>query len=364
MRKFIFLVNGTSENWPGIRANRFAKPIRNFYSVSIYYKTSNKLYAMVNFIKIIIKEKPHFLYLMQPGYINSTAGIISKTLFKTKIIIDTGDISYEVAKLTGSRSYLEIIFIKNMEKLLLKMSDLIFVRGIYHKKYLNCLGYNNAYFIPDGVDTETITTMDETLELRKKLNLENYFTIGIIGTINWSKKLQMCYGWEILETVKIMNNLRVKGIIIGDGSGLYKLKEKAKEYGIHDKILFTGNIDYKGLAKYLNLIDVCISTQTNNIVGWTRTTGKLPIYLAHNRYILATKVGSATTILPEEMLVPYHGIKDPHYPEELAQRIRKLYYTPALLKLRENGHKIAKEHFEYSELAKKIATIIQNTMPV
>lgn len=359
MQKLIFLVNGDSESWAGIRARFFAVPINKLYRPIIYYKTEGKLQTTSNFIKKVIREKPQCLYILQPGYVNSIPGLLAKALFKTKIIIDIGDIAYEVAKLTGDRTFIALTITKIIEKLLWKLSDVIIVRGFYHKLYFDKLGYKNVHFIPDGIDTATTKPVENVKELRKQFGLENCFTIGVMGSINWSKKLQMCYGWEIIEAIKLLKDLQVKGVIIGDGNGIPILKEKAKEYKIYDKIVFTGRIRHEELPEYLNLIDVCISTQTNNIVGWLRTTGKLPIYLACNKYILTTKVGSAIRVLPEEMLIPYNGIKDIDYPGRLAQKIRNLYNNPNLLSVRKNGNQIAKEQFEYSKLAEKVADIIR-----
>ena len=75
----------------------------------------------------------------------------------------------------------------------------------------------------------------------------------------------------------------------------------------------------------LGLIDVCLSTQTNDLVGQVRTTGKLPLYLAAGRYILASRVGEAARILDEEMLVDYEGNNDLQYPEKLAERVLRLW---------------------------------------
>jgi hypothetical protein len=270
-----------------------------------------------------------------------------------KIIIDTGDLVYELAKLLGGRNFLSLLLIKYGEKLCLKLADIIIVRGIYHKKLLKKKGFKNVYFLPDGVDLRIIKpTQDPTL--RKKFNLQNYFTIGIIGTSIWSEKLQMCVGWEIVETIKLLKNLPIKGIIIGYGTGIEKLKKLSHNYHIQDKIIFIPKTPYHQLPTHLSLIDITISTQTNNSIGWVRTTSKLPLYLALNKYTLTTKVGTAYYILPKEMLIPYKGIKDNTYPSKLAQKIKKLYkknLSPNLIPL-------AHKYFSYHTLSHKLKTIL------
>src|SRR5439155_17871072 len=107
----------------------------------------------------------------------------------------------------------------------------------------------------------------------------------------------------------------VKGVVIGDGSGLPILRARCREYGIEDRVLFLGRLPYEELPRYLGLIDVCLSTQTNDLVGQVRTTGKLPLYLAAGRYVLASRVGEAARVLDADMLVDHDGQVDTGYPQ-------------------------------------------------
>jgi hypothetical protein len=45
------------------------------------------------------------------------------------------------------------------------------------------------------------------------------------------------------------------------------------------------------------------------------------VYLAAGRYVLATRVGTAVDVLPDEMLLDYHGSWDHSYPARLADAI-------------------------------------------
>jgi hypothetical protein len=181
------------------------------------------------------------------------------------------------------------------------------VRGNFHKEWLSKQGIA-ADVIQDGVDTGSFTA-SEPGELRKQHGLEEVTTIGLVGSSIWSEKLQMCYGWELVETLRLLKDKPVKGIMIGSGSGIPHLKARCREYGIEDKIIFLGHLAFERLPAYVGLIDICLSTQTNDIVGQVRTTGKLPLYLAAGRYVLASKVGEAAIVLQDEMLVDYEGVR-------------------------------------------------------
>ena len=67
-------------------------------------------------------------------------------------------------------------------------------------------------------------------------------------------------------------------------------------------------------------IDVCLSTQTNDVIGNVRTTGKLPLYLAAGRFVLASRVGEAARVLPPRCWSIPRRL-DPDYPAKLAERV-------------------------------------------
>jgi glycosyltransferase involved in cell wall biosynthesis len=168
----------------------------------------------------------------------------------------------------------------------------------------------------------------------------------------------MCYGWELVETIRLLRDVPVKGVVIGDGSGIPHLRARCRDYGIEDRVLFLGRIPFEQLSSYLNLIDVCLSTQTNDVVGQVRTTGKLPLYLATGRYILASRVGEAARVLDEDMLVEYEGVKDTTYPAKLAERIVRLVDRPDLQARGAANRMTASRNFDYSVLAPRVGAVI------
>jgi glycosyltransferase involved in cell wall biosynthesis len=154
------------------------------------------------------------------------------------------------------------------------------------------------------------------------------------------------------------------GLVIGDGSGLARLKERCIALGVEDRVVFVGRIPYRQLPRFINLMDICLSTQTNDTAGQVRTTGKLPIYLACGRFVLASQVGEAARVLPAEMLVPYTGAKDIDYPGRLTARIASLLDYPERLQQGAAGVAIAKALFDYDVLAASVRTTIRRLLSV
>ena len=212
------------------------------------------------------------------------------------------------------------------------------------------------------MDTEEFAPLN-SYELRRQHNLEGALTVGFVGSSIWSEKLQMCYGWELVEMLRLLPaDAPVKGVIIGDGSGITRLKARCRDYHIEDRVLFLGRVPYEQLPKYLNMIDVCLSTQTNDVVGQVRTSGKLPLYLAAGRYVLASRVGEAAFVLNQEMLVSYEGVKDSQYPQRLAERVKAILSDPHKLELAASNIALAKEVFEYAKLAERLSEVIEKVI--
>jgi hypothetical protein len=109
-------------------------------------------------------------------------------------------------------------------------------------------------------------------------------------------------------------------------------------------------------------MDVCISTQSNDAVGRSRTTAKLPEYLACDRYILATAVGAAAEVLPPEMLLPYLGSHDPSHPERVAGRLAELLSRQEDLRRGAGTRPIALQRYSYPVLAGRLGEFLRRVI--
>jgi glycosyltransferase involved in cell wall biosynthesis len=215
-------------------------------------------------------------------------------------IVDTGDAIVELGKALG-RGPLAMAATRLLEWVALRCSSAVVVRGSYHKELLAKRGIN-AIFIPDGVDVEQFAPPQG----QKPKGPNEPLVVGIVGSVVWSPVRNTCYGWELLEIVAGLRDRMmrsVRGIVVGDGNGLERLKARCRELGLEGLVEFPGRVPYAELPAWIHRMDVCLSPQTDDVVGRVRTTGKLPLYMAAGRFILASRVGEAARVLPDEMLV-------------------------------------------------------------
>lgn len=341
------------------RAQAFMNRLSDGVSAAIMYREAGRVASIGKFVRFLRVERPDLTYVMDMGYSAVIAAALYRMASGNRVIVDTGDAIHELARSMG-RAPLGIALTGALENFGLRRFDSVVVRGTRHGELLASRGIA-ATVIPDGVETELFYPRNADA-LRERLGLGGVMTIGLVGSSVWSSRLGICYGWDLVEVIHELRDLPVKGVLIGDGSGIEHLKKRAEELGLGERMVFVGRLPYDQLPDYLSALDVCLSTQTNDLPGQVRTTGKLPLYLASGRYILASRVGEAELVLPEEMLVRYDGVVDRTYPMRLADRVRALLDDPHRLEEGKKGIAIARERFDYRLLAARVNKLIDELL--
>ncbi len=353
-----FIVNGDENSAMAQRAGEFARLLRDRHDIRVVFRSRNKISSIVNFLRFLRCVRPAVTYVFDMSYSGMIAAIVYRWMnSNNRLVVDTGDAIYELACATG-RGMLGRWLTWLLEKVSLRSADRIVVRGTFHQTLLENRGIT-ADLIHDGVDVEQFAPRDAA-QLRREMQLDGVLTVGLIGTSNWNPRAGTCYGWDLVEAIRLLRDEPVKGIMIGGGSGIDVLRRRCREYGIEERAQFLGHVSYEKLPDLLAVIDVCLSTQTNDIPGQVRTTGKLPLYLAAGRYVLASRVGEAVRVLDECMLVDYEGKVDSDYPRQLAKRIRAILNDPSLLERARQNIDIARARFDYGLLAEKLGWILQD----
>ncbi len=273
--------------------------------------------------------------------------------------IDTGDVIHEMAVRSGVPARWKRPALGWFERLAQRQAAAIVVRGTRHREYLQGRGYADVTVIRDGFRPAAPREPAAVPALREKLGLQGFWVLGVLGSLVYSPRLGLCYGWDLVEALVHLRDLPLRGLVVGDGSGRAWLEKRAEALGVLNRIVFTGRVPYEEVPLHLALMDFALSTQTNNLPGQVRTTGKLPEYMAAGRFILASRVGEAELLLPEIMLVNYDGEVDSEYPGRLATRIRRIILDPELLDARNLLPGLAQEHCSYPVLAGRFETVIR-----
>lgn len=330
------------------------------YDVIIAHRIGSRFFSMITFFKGILFNRPNLVYVVDTSISGSIAALASKIILNTFFIVDTGDLGYELARLNGRPNWFFRQGIRLVEYLVIRYADAVVVRGTYHKSLLTDSGRKDVHVVRDGTYTDRYLKTHGFL-IKHALNLSDFFCVGIVGSLTWNPRYQICYGWDLVEAMSLIDkSLPIKAVIIGDGDGQVYLKKRCQELGINERIVFINRVSYDELPQYLDIMDICISTQTNNSVGNVRTTGKLVEYMAAAKFIIASNVGEARLILPQNMLVSYDGIVDKDYPQKIASKIEEIYFMEpeVRLELCNKNASYARRYLDYKYLSDQIRNII------
>lgn len=359
--RVLVLANSDGRGAAALRATAFAERLQGRMGITVASRKPGKIEAFYAFARVVLFGSYDVVLVVDTAFAGVAAAIVGRVIKNVPFILDTGDAAYELAKSAGERGICGLAATAVLERSALSLAEGVSVRGSFHKTILNEKVRKPIEWIPDGVDLERFKPAVDN-ELRRSLGLERGTVVGVLGSMSWSVRHEMCYGWDLVEALAGLPR-DVIGLFVGDGDGRRYLEERASSLGISDRCRFVGQIPFEDLPRYICAMDICLSTQSNDLVGRVRTTGKLPLYLACNRYVIATAVGEGARVVPEVgCTLEYSGVRDNTYPARLASAIRRLVACREELNRGNMGRAVAAREFDYDLLAKRLEGLIRRVI--
>lgn len=354
------LVHGSSESVEAVRAHELTKR-HPPGKVLVLHRHAGRLATAVAWARDIDRFAPDLIYVINTALPGAPLACWWRIRHGVPFLLDTGDVIAEMARSAGIAPLWKRPALALVESIAERLAHTVVVRGTEHQTHLRARHRRRRVaLIRDGYSHARVKDR-EVEALRRRLGLEHVFVVGVLGSLVYSPRLKICYGWDLIRALAKLPDLPIRGLIVGDGNGRQWLEAQAKELGVADRITFCGQVPYRDVPLYVRLFDVALSTQTNNLAGAVRTTGKLPEYMAAGRFILATKVGEAARLLPDSMLVEYDGEFDRDYPEKLAQRIAAIWRDGTILEARRALPAIAEQHCSYDRLSRQFDELVSGS---
>ncbi|MCZ6856596.1 MAG: hypothetical protein O7F70_01220, partial [Gemmatimonadetes bacterium] len=237
-----FLVNGFRDSPMGDRARAFATRLAGQFDIKIAYRAPNRAAAIMRFVAFLSKTQPAVTYVFDMGYSGVVAASWHRGVSGNTLIIDTGDAIGALARSVGNRGIVGVTLTARLEDFGYMAADMIVVRGTYHREHLRRRGLR-CEVIQDGVDLGMFGPHGEA-PLREQLGLDATLTVGLVGSSVWSERLGTCYGWDLVEMLHLLDDDRVHGIMIGDGSGITRLRDRAAHLEIEHRLHFLGRVPF------------------------------------------------------------------------------------------------------------------------
>jgi glycosyltransferase involved in cell wall biosynthesis len=359
----LVLVNGPYDSVQGPRARALFGN-----HATIIYKKHGRLRSIREIWNACSNGKCEWIYCIDMGFPTSLLAAVRKRLSpQLKLVYEIGDPSRPLLT-NQSRSVFEVGIAHQVDRRLPAIADQLVFRGTYLADYFEKISARKRLppwqWLPDGVDCDVFRPRrhDPAIaELRRANHLEDRLVVGLVGNIHHNPKHNLFYGWELAEALALVpSEMKITGVVVGDGPGRHVLEAAHDRLQLGDRLRLIGRVPHDQVSLWMNVFDVGLSTQTDDPVGWGRTTAKLPEYLACGTSVLCSDVGEAHRLLEESgQTLPYHGFRDDEYPVRLAKRLMEMAGQD-LHNLRQQNRELALKFFDYKILRTKIEELLDN----
>jgi hypothetical protein len=119
--------------------------------------------------------------------------------------------------------------------------------------------------------------------------------VGLIGSLEWNHRREWCYGLDLVTAIRRVSRGDLCVLVVGDGSGLQRLKETAGDL-LGKKIFLPGSVPLEMVMPALSAMDIASLPQSVDGVGSFRYTTKLPEYAAARLPVITNQVPVAYDI--------------------------------------------------------------------
>jgi len=181
----------------------------------------------------------------------------------------------------------------------------------------------------------------------------------VIGTI---KMIEKKYGSEdILNAFNILTrkypSLPLKLLMVGRGSLIEELTGKTKNYGLSDRVKFTGIVPFDQVPKYHNMLDIYLAPSTDDSESFG--VGILEA-AACGKPVIVSNIGG----LPEVVIDNHTGFMvPPNNAQTLSEKIEDLVINvEKRLQFGKNGRRFVEEKYDYDKILDYIISIYKSVL--
>ena len=245
------------------------------------------------------------------------------------LVVETGDVAADVLRALGAPRR-RVLARRLTETAAWRWADGLIVRGTGFVDVLAQRGIRRrVHVVAEGVDVERFAPRPAAAGRRLLGLSDGDVAVGVIGSIVWSPVQQTAYGWELVEALPSLP-AHVRAVVVGPGDGAQRLRARARELGVADRLVAPGAIAHADVPDVLAALDAVTWTQTPDALGRCRTTLKLPEYLAAGKFIVASDVGAARTLVGDNgARIAYRGGRDPGYVAGVVEALAGVADDPA-----------------------------------
>jgi len=257
---------------------RLRELVSGFQSTLAEFSKSDKRGAAKKLLAQLKSRQFDLLVLEGTGIAGGMAAILGRRLYGMPYIVSSGD---AVAPFLSARHPAAEPVFRHYEQMLYKYSSGFIGWTPYLVGRALTMGATRGITIPGWAPFERTPeqSAEDRRRIRQQLGIADESVVfGLVGSLSWSNRYQYCYGAELVRAIR-----RSQGgasvIIVGDGSGLAKLREIAGA-ALGRKVHLPGRVPREQVPSWLAALDIGSIPQSVDEVGSFRYTTKLSEYMA------------------------------------------------------------------------------------
>ncbi|MDP8216562.1 MAG: glycosyltransferase family 4 protein [Candidatus Kaelpia imicola] len=146
---------------------------------------------------------------------------------------------------------------------------------------------------PVGADSDEFKPENRGEEIRREYRINGPIVL-YLGQLHGAQ-----YAELLIHAAKIVIQWHPTTMffIVGGGYRLEELKKTAREFGLSDRIIFTGSLPHSQMRRYTAAADVCVGCFARNDITMCKSPLKLAEYLASGKAIVASNVGEVRNMV-------------------------------------------------------------------
>ncbi|MFG3502812.1 glycosyltransferase family 4 protein [Pseudomonas sp. NPDC047963] len=304
----------------------------------------------------LIADKPDAVLCSSPSLIAFLGAQRLANKFNARLIFEVRDIwpltLTEIGGLSVNHPFIRIM--QWVERRAYRDADRVVSNLKNSVEHMVCLGLQRQkfYWIPNGFSrTEVEQQVRLNEQARRKLPKEK-FIVGYTGTLGVANALDV-----LLEAASRLRTYSdIAFVLVGHGKEKEQLKQQARALGLKT-LYFIDPIPKVEIQSILQEFDACyIGWRENELYRFGIGANKIPEYLFSRKPIIHSYSGACEPVKEcgAGLLVPAEN------PQAVADAILQLYRLPQAERdrLGENGRREAEETYEYSQLARRLETVL------
>jgi glycosyltransferase involved in cell wall biosynthesis len=321
--------------FPGIPENikrYFNKMQVPFFVISMFKKLCE-----------IIKKYNIDLINAHWGLPSGLIAVMSKSIYRVPVVTTLYGAELYISKSRYS------IFRSFLKRAISNSDSVVAISDETRRVAWELTGREDIKIIPDGVDTDFYSPLNDGSEIKERLKLSEHKVIFSCGRMVERK------GFEYLiraMQIVIKEFPKTKLILVGEGPEKSKLMKIALNLGINEDIIFPGIVSEEDLAKYYAACDIFILPSIIDSRGDTEGSGTTLVEaMATGKPVIGTKVGGIPYALRD---MEGGFLVEQKNPWQLAEKIIILLRDENLRKeLGRRGRRVAEERFSWDKIAER-----------